>query len=336
VRDHADVHEAYIDLFPGNQRGFGATAGRMMVNYGEGRLIGTPQWGNISRSYDLARVYWRSPKAQMEVLFVSPVKPRIAEFNRPVLGDRIIGTYNTFPDFYKKNLLEAYLLRRTQNRPAGFSAGSGKDGTDRLGITTVGFRLAGPAPHNVKFSLEGVLQGGRVGPAELSAGAWSGAISRPWTVAHRTLEITCDYKFASGTGNPANLIRSGTFDQLYAAHHDRFGHQDLFGWRNIHNARSVAAIGLSRNFALNLIYDNYWLSSSRDALYNGSGRAIARSATGNDGRHVGQEADVFGTYKYKHFTFGAGYGHFFPGQFIRKTTPGVGPTYLYVFHSYSL
>jgi len=34
--------------------------------------------------------------------------------------------------------------------------------------------------------------------------------------------------------------------------------------------------------------------------------------------------------------FGAGYGHFFSGQFIQKTTPGVGPTYLYVFHSYSL
>jgi len=33
---------------------------------------------------------------------------------------------------------------------------------------------------------------------------------------------------------------------------------------------------------------------------------------------------------------GAGYGHFFSGQFIQKTTPGIGPTYLYVFHTYSL
>jgi hypothetical protein len=51
---------------------------------------------------------------------------------------------------------------------------------------------------------------------------------------------------------------------------------------------------------------------------------------------VGQETDVFGTYKYGHFTFGAGYGHVFPGEFIQKATPGVGPTYLYVFHTYSL
>ena len=53
-------------------------------------------------------------------------------------------------------------------------------------------------------------------------------------------------------------------------------------------------------------------------------------------RHVGQEADVYGTYRYKHFTLGAGYGHFFSGEFIRKTTPGLGPTYLYIFHTYSL
>jgi hypothetical protein len=84
------------------------------------------------------------------------------------------------------------------------------------------------------------------------------------------------------------------------------------------------------------MYDNYWLANVKDGLYNGSGKQIVRSATGAAGRHVGQETDVFGTYKYGHFTFGAGYGHVFPGEFIQKATPGVGPTYLYVFHTYSL
>jgi hypothetical protein len=51
---------------------------------------------------------------------------------------------------------------------------------------------------------------------------------------------------------------------------------------------------------------------------------------------VGQEADLFATYKYRHFTLGAGYGHLFTGGFLQKTTPGVGPTYLYIFHTYSL
>jgi hypothetical protein len=336
ARDEVDLHEGYIELFPSYKEGFGMTAGRMMLTYGEGRLIGTPQWSNLSRTYDHARAYWRSPKFQAEVLLVSPVKVRIGEFNRPVLGDRVWGTYNVFPDFYKKNLLEAYVLRHDQNRPGGFTTGSSKDGTDKLGVNTFGFRLTGPLSRGVKYSLEAALQKGMVGPADLSASAWFAALSRRWTIARKTLDVSGEYKYASGTENPADPRHSGTFDQLYAANHDKFGHEDLLGWRNIHNARSLTTLGLFKNFAVNFMYDNYWLANLKDAVYNGSGKVIARSATGTAGRHVGQETDLYGTYKHGHFTFGAGYGRFFSGTFIQKTTPGIGPTYLYVFHTYSL
>ncbi len=337
ARDQADLHEAYIELFPAYKKGFGMIAGRMMLNYGDGRLIGTPQWGNLSRTYDHARVYWRSSRAQIEMLLVSPVKVRIGEFNRPVLGDRVWGTYNVFPNFYKKNLAEAYVLRREQNRPGGFSGGSSKDATDKLGITTFGFRMTGPLAAGVKYTIEGALQKGKVGPADLSAGAWVAGISRRWTLpAKKTLDVSGEYKFASGTENPADARHTGTFDQLYAANHDRFSHQDLFGWRNLHNARSVATVGLTKRFALNFTYGSFWLACLKDGIYNGSGKLIVRSTTGTAGRHVGQDTDLFGTYKYGHFMFGAGYGHFFTGQFIQKTTPGVGPNYVYVFHTYSI
>lgn len=335
VRDPGDLHEGYVELFPSSKKGFGLTAGRMMLNYGEGRLIGTPQWGNLARTYDHARLYWRSEGVRVEVLLVSPVKVRIGEFNRPVLGDRVWGTYNVFPHFYR-NVLEAYVLRHVQNRPGGYTGGAVQDGTDKLGVNTFGFRIAGPLGGGVRYSLEAARQNGKVGTAELAAGAWFAAISRRWTIAGKTLDVSGEYKYASGTGNPADPRHTGTFDQLYAANHDKFGHQDLFGWRNIHNARSLCTLGVTKNFALNFMYDNYWLVNLKDALYNGSGRVIARSPTGTAGRHVGQEADLYVTYKYKHFTAGAGYGHFFAGEFIRGTTPGAGPTYFYVFHSYSL
>jgi hypothetical protein len=337
LRDQADWHEGYIELFPAYKRGFGMMVGRLMLlSYGEGRLIGISQWSNTSRTYDNARMYWRFARAQFEVLLVSQVKVRLGEFNRPVLGDRVWGTYNVFPNFYKKHLLEAYVLRHDQNRPGGFTGGSSKDGTDKLGVNTLGFRLAGPVAYGVKYSLEAALQRGKVGSADLSAGAWFAGLSRRWSVAHKTLDAEAEYKYASGTANPADPTHSGTFDQLYAANHDKFGHQDLLGWRNIHNARSLTDLGLTKNAAIHFMYDNYWLANCKDALYSGSGKVIVRSASGAAGRHVGQETDVYGTYKYGHFTFGAGYGHFFSGQFVQKTTPGVGSTYLYVFHTYSL
>ena len=324
VRDPADLQEGYIELFPETQ-GFGMTAGRIMLNYGEGRLIGTPQWSNLSRTYDSARFYYRASKARFEFLMVSPVKVRIGEFNRPELGDRVWGAYNSFPGFYRDHLLEAYLLRHDQNRPGGFTGGSSANNTDKLGVNAFGFRLAGPLAAGVKYSVEGVLENGKVGPAGQSAAAWFSGLSRRWTIHGKPLDVSAEYKYASPT-----------FDQLYAANHDKFGHEDLFGWRNLHNARATAAFAITKSFTLNFMYDNSWLANVKEALYNGSGKAIARSAAGTAGRHVGQEADVYGAYRYNHFTLGAGYGRFFAGRFLSNATPGLGPTYLYVFHTYSL
>jgi hypothetical protein len=324
VRDPADLQEGYFELFP-DKTGFGMAAGRMMLNYGEARLIGSPQWGNVARTYDFARVYRRSAKARFEFLLASPVKVRPAEFNRPVLGDRIWGTYNSFPNFSRNHLLEAYILRHDQNRPGGFTGGSRADGTDRLGVTAFGFRLAGSLAAGLKYSAEGVGEKGKVGSAGQSGGAWFSGVSRRWTVAARALDISAEYKYASAG-----------FDQMYPANHDKFGHEDLFGWRNMHNARALATFALTKSLVLNLMYDSIWLADPAGGIYNSAGSLIARSAAGTAGRHAGQEADIFGAYKYGHFTLGAGYGHFFAGEFIRQATPGLGPTYLYVFHSYSL
>lgn len=335
VRDTADLQEGYIELFPDRERGFGLTAGRAMLNYGDGRLIGMPQWGNVSRTYDHARVYYRWPKARLELLFVSPVKVCPGEFNRPVLGDHIWGAYNSFPKFLRRMLLEAYVLRREQNRPGGFTGGNRVLGTDRLTMETFGFRLTGPLAAGTKIAMEGALQTGKVGPAQHRGAAWVSSVSRSWTLDGKPLEASVEYKFASGNGNPQDPARSRTFDQLYAANHDRFGHQDLFGWRNIHNLRALATAGLLKNFALNVMYSGFWLASVRDALYSGSGKSIAISVNGTAGRHVGEELDVFGTYRFKHSVLGAGYGYLIKGQFMRNATPGVNPNYLYCFHTVS-
>jgi len=335
VRDPADLHEAYVELFPDQKTGFGLSAGRRMVAYGDGRLIGVPQWGNMSRTYDHARAYYRFSRARIEMLMVSPVKIRIGEFNQPVLGDRMWGTYNVFPDLWQENTLDAYALRREQNRPGGFTGGSTAAGTDRLITNTYGFRLTGPLHFGMKYNTEGAVQWGEVGPASQRGAGWFAGVNRPVTLWGRSLNLSGEYKYASGNKNPNDKTHIGTFDQLYAAFHDVFGHQDLFGWRNVHHMRSLETYGLTKALALNFMYTNLWLASARDGLYSGQGKLIAQSITGSAGRHVGQETDLFATYRFHHFLFGAGGGYFYNGEFIRHTMPGAAPAYAYVFQSYS-
>lgn len=336
IRDPFGLHEAYIEIRPDEKTGFGFSGGRRMLNYGEGRLIGTPQWSNLSRTYDHGRLWYATPRARFEVLMVSPVKIQIDSFSQPNLGDRVWGMYDSFPDLFKKSLLEVYLLRHDQNRVGGFTGGSRLAGTDRLEVNTLGYRLAGPLTRGVKYSLEGAVQNGMIGPGHHRAEAWYSWIGRRWTVAGRDLDLGVEYKFASGSRNPTDPSQSRTFDQLYPANHDKFGHEDLLGWRNLHNLRSLDTYAVTKNFALNFMYDQFWLASARDGLYNSAGKIIAQSITGAAGQHIGQEADLFGTYKHGHFLFGAGYGYFLPGRFLQTTTHGISPTYIYIFHTYTL
>lgn len=325
ARDTMDLHEAYLELFPDLKLGFGAIVGRQMVVKGEGRLIGVPDWLNTARTYDTARLYYRLPRGRLEFLFLSTVKVQPDAFNTPVLGDRLWGTYNTFPELVAKGTVEVYLLRRDQNRPGGFAS------PGRLSINTLGGRFVGPLPGGLRYSLETALQGGKAGLLDHRAFAWFSNVSKRVDLGV-PVDVSAEYKYASGSGSPT---RSSTFNQLYAANHDKFGHADLFGWRNIHDLRSLETANITKTTALNFMYNNFWLASPTDALYSGAGLAIAQSVTGNAGRHVGQEFDVFATQKWGGFIFGAGFAHLFKGEFLRNTTPGVNTRYLYIFQSYS-
>jgi hypothetical protein len=327
VRDPLDLQEGYIELFSPKQQGPGLTVGRQMIGYGDTRLIGSPQWAYTARTWDTARLYHVTKRVRLEALFISPIQTRNHEFNRPVLGDRIWGTYNTVKDVGVRNTVDFYILRHDQNRPAGFT------GVGSLGINVFGSRWAVPLPANFRFTVEGVLQSGHVGPLPHRAEGWVGQIGYKTTLFGKPLDLANEYKFASGT-DPASG-RDGTFDQLYPAAHDKLGHVDLIGWKNIHNVRSVNTMTVHKSWSLVLMYNSSWLANPRDALYNAQGRAIVRSANGTAGRYVGQEVDLYTNYQVMGFSIGAGVGQFIPGTFVKNATPGAHSRLLYLSTSYA-
>ena len=324
ARDTIDLHEAYAEFFP-EKKGFGAIVGRQSFSLGEGRLIGIPQWRNTSRTFDTARVYHRSEFARLEFLFISLVDVRPDAFNKPRLGDRIWGVYNTFLRAVPKATVDIYILRRDQNRPGGFTL----PGT--LAVNTFGGNLMGALPWGIRYKTEEAFQTGKNGVKEHRGFGAFGDIGRTFG----TVSVSVEYIYASGDNGKVSG-RETTFDQLYAANHDKFGHADLFGWRNIHDLRSLTTLPVTKHLSVNFMYDNWWLASKTDALYDGGGRAIVRSAKGTAGRHVGQEFDVFGTYQIvKGLMFGTGAAKLIPGEFLKNTTPNPHTLYFYLFQSYS-
>ncbi|MDQ6676956.1 MAG: alginate export family protein [Acidobacteriota bacterium] len=328
VRDSMDLHEAYVELFPERDRGFGAVAGRRMITYGDGNLIGVPNWTNVSRTYDAVRAYYRLHKATVEVLLVSPVKILPDSFNHPNLGDRVWGTYNRFPNVIPGGVIEGYVLRHDQNTIGGFT------GTGRLGTRTFGGRANGPLLSGFKFHGELAVQNGHSGLMGHSGLGWIAGLDESFRAGRFPVDLLAEYKYASGTKQPGTA-HDGTFDQLYPSNHDKFGHADLFGWRNIEDFRVLSTAHITRAVSVHLMYNNWWLASARDALYNSSGKSLAESPSGKAGRHIGQEADIFGVYRIGPYHLGAGFAHVFRGRFLKETTPGVNTRYLYVFETYS-
>jgi hypothetical protein len=327
MRDTMDLQEAYVKLFDHRETGFGGAFGREMLDYGGSRVIGSPQWSNVSRAYDEGRMYYRSSKARWEILMVSPVKVRPDAFNVPDLGERIWGTYDTFTHLWHGVSVDTYALRHSQNKIGGWT------GTGTLGTDSFGGRLYGPLPDGLAYSFEGIGQTGHMGQLTQRAYAGFAGMSQTMSPWNRSITSSAEYKFASGTKPGED--NSGTYDQLSPANHDKFGHEDLFGWRNLKTFKVLETFGITKPLALNVMYTNDWLFSATDSLYNSQGSSIALSKKGTAGTHVGQEIDEFMTYKYRAHTFGAGFGYFFAGAFVENTTPHVNPRYMYVFQQYT-
>jgi hypothetical protein len=298
-----------------------------MLDYGESRVIGTPQWSNVSRTYDQGRLYYRTPKARYEILMVSPVKVLPDAFNVPDLGERIWGTYDTFTNLWHGVSVDTYALRHSQNKIGGWT------GARTLGTDSFGGRLYGPLPSGFAYSFEGIGQTGDMGLLTQRAYAWFAGVSRKMSLWNRPLVSAPEYKVASGT--KLGAVNSGTYDQLAPANHDKFGQMDLFGWRNLKTFKDLETWNITKPLALNVMYTDEWLFSAADSLYNSQGSSIAISKKGVDGTHVGQELDGFVTYKWRAHTFGAGVGNFFKGQFVENATLHINPRYFYFFQQYN-
>lgn len=325
VRETIDLQESWLAL-SSKRTGANFSMGRRMLDYGETRVIGTPQWSNTSRTYDFGRMQYISKKMTLEGLLVSPVIILPDAFNKPELGNRIWGTYDIFPKVWHGVSIDAYALRHSQNKIGGWT------GTGTLGTNTYGARLYGPLPAHFAYSLESMGQNGHQGALGQRSYAWFAGISRPVAVPKMPVNLSFEYKGASGSRLGSS--HNSTYDQLAPANHDKFGHLDLFGWRNLKTIKTLDTVKLTKAATFNFMYTNEYLYSASDALYASNGSQLFISKKGTAGTHVGQEVDGFMTYAVKGHTFYAGVGHFFKGDFIQHTTPGINPRYFYIGQQY--
>lgn len=286
-----------------------------MINYNN-TIIADSEWRNQARSYDAAVANLHYENFRLGLFAASVVIPMDEGISHHQEGNNIYGAYGAIDGLLAPNsTLEPFLLWRV-------APGRGNE-------QAYGVRWKGRALRNLDYSIEGIREAGKDGSNGIRAwGSTEGVAYRFPFFAWKPRVFT-QYDYASG-GNTTHEGIHGTFDTMYPTAHDRFGVSDQFGWQNIRAVRAGGTVEPHHRWTMTAQWLDFWLASATDALYNTSGGAIVRNATGSAGNHIGHEADAYTWYELnRHVNVGAGVGHIFPGQYLKMMEKGSNFTYPY-------
>ncbi len=324
-QDTMDLRLGYVELGDTEKRNLGFRIGRQELAFGEERLVGSANWLNTARSFDGIRASFHRKGYRLDAFASSVVNPRDGKIDRSTAGNNFYGFYGGLTDWVPKGTIEPYFFwRRAANIPTETKTAC------IMNFATVGFRWVGKLPANFDYGVEVAKQAGSLGTD--SIGAWAGHWVLGYTVAGArfTPRVMAEYNYASGDANSGDG-RRGTFNQLYATGHDKYGLGDQVGWQNIHHVRAGIEFKLKTRWLLSSRHNTWWLADPHDALYNAGGSVVARAVSGRAGRYVGQEIDFVTMFTLSGaMQVGGGYAHIFPGTFLKRATQGEAYNFPYV------
>jgi len=341
--DQFDLHQAFIRL--GDPAKFPLTAkiGRQELIYGEERLIGTADWGNIPRVFDAAKLRFENPVLWLDAFASRVVLPVDHHFNMPNDYDWFSGLYASSSALIPKQETQLYFLSRNASAQAAAAVpGSLVSLPSARDILTFGLRVRSlPGQWNgwdyaaeIAGQLGSINVSNRRLDHEALAATAGGCYT--WAKAFGSPRIGLEYNFASGDHDSTDG-KNQTFDNLFPSNHRLYGYMDLISWRNIHNPRLTASIKPIPPLLLTVDYHLFWLADTHDFFYPITGPARGASGPAAPGEpvsygrnpqfssFVGSELDLDATYTVNRWAnLRIGYGHFFVGDYIRDSLASVG------------
>ena len=328
--DEFDLQNGFADINIPIADGASVTlrGGREELLFGAQRLVGPSDFTNVRRTFDGASGIvklgdWTITPFWAELVIVNKYR-----FNESTPDNKLFGVYSTGRLPGVPVNLDLYWLD-ADNAVAAFNGTAGREQRHTLGGRVWGKIGA----TGLDFETEAAGQFGTVGHEDISAGMFTAVLGYTLPITPLSPRVYAEFDYASGDRRPGGTV--GTFNQLYPTAHSFLGYIDYIGRQNIISPNGGVAVKPLHDLTLSLQQYFFWRASDRDAIYNKSG-AVIRPGTTTDARYVGAEVDLYATYNLTRHVLGyAGYAHFFPGDFIRKTGPHSDSDFLYAAIQYT-
>jgi hypothetical protein len=332
-----DLRQAYLEWRRIGGTPFGIKIGRQAIYYGDNRIWGPGNWGNVGRyTWDAVKLIADTELAEIHGIFANRIDYDPHSFDEHDNNLDAFGIY-AMVKCLPCDLDLFWVGKRTRPHLLANAKGT----TLELDTHTVGFRVDHTFGKQGRWDTGGTLartfgeQRTGSGP-EFDVEAY-GLNARlgytfdlPWQP-----RLGIEYSMATGDPNAAGGDFE-TFDGVFGAIDKMYGRMNLFAWKNLQDYQLSLSAKPSKKLKVGLDWHLFRLDEDKDAWYYCNCRPQRRDPTGESGSRLGQEIDLLATYNWStHLQLMAGYAHFFPGSFIERTGESPDADWLFFQTKYS-
>ncbi len=315
-KDYLELYTTYIEFTHPLNLPLSVKAGRQRIAYGDHRVFGPGQWGNSGRYiWDALKVRLEKGKAFLDIFYGRNIIHEVRRFSLNHRHDKsTLAAYGHLPWSPRKGLntiIEPFLFTKwdRHDRFTGEKGGVGKLQLIYAGLHWTGHWRA------IDWNHTWVGMWGKKGPDPVTAYAYhvEAGLLPPIPIKTR---FYLAYSYASGDKNPTDG-RNNRFDGAFGSVDMAYGRMNLFKWSNLEDTEGGIEIWPIKALHIKAEYHHFRLAQSRDGWSHNP--SFYRDPSGLVGKEMGHELDVVTKWKLgQHQELQVGYGHFWPGEFVKK------------------
>ena len=308
-----DLRQAFLQWRKIGNSPLGFRAGRQVIKYGDYRIFGPGDWGNVGRyTWDAGKVMLETAPFRVDFFAAKRVLYLKDEFDDEHFPYTVYAGYAQIRSIPKNKLDLFYIVKWDCDKTT-----KGVTGVGELLVQTIGFYGKGKW-QRLDYASTFAYQFGDHGKDDISAFGFNAEAGyTPFDL--WTPRVAASLSYASGTKNPKS-DKYGTFDGVFGAIDKYYGRMNLFSWMNLIDLKLGVSVKPMKRMKLSLDYHHFNLAQKKDAWYYCTGKKMRWDPAGESGSDLGDEIDLIWKYHiHRRVTLMAGCAAFFPGDFVKAT-----------------
>lgn len=314
-KDYLELYHTYIQASNIGGSPFTLTLGRQKIAFGDMRIFGPGEWKNSGKwVWDALKLSYSKGKNFIDFFYGASMLHDPGEFSLlHRWGYEGFGIYAHYA--WEKGIIEPVLAyKHNDNGNSSYHSLTHYYIGVRLYDDVAGFFYNGT--YIRQFGEQISLDGKK---SDVDAFGWHLDAGYNFRIIGSDLKAGAGYTYASGDDSSTPDIER--FDGVFGASDKYYGRMNLMKWSNLKDTELFLIVSLMKKIKAKIEYHKFKLANKSDKW------RVYRNHYGAWEDDLGSEIDVVLGYDIKkNIKFQTGYGHFSPGDFIKKNVPAQNPS----------